>query len=104
MNISFTPERSKSIILIDDLEDYAVLFNTLTAETMGLNSTSLLVWNKIDGKRTIRDISKVISDNFLVEFEKAKEDVADLIGRMHRRMFIDLREKNHLIPEDRETD
>ncbi len=98
MNISFTPEKSKNIIKIDDLKDYAVLFNALTAETMGLNLTGLLIWEKINGKRTTKDIIKVMISEFSVELERAEDDVTDLIRRLDRRMFIKFKEQNRIEP------
>lgn len=102
MNTSNTPVKSTNIIKIDDFEDYSVLYNTLTAEAIALNPTGCFVWDRIDGKRTIRDISELLQAEFSVELKRAETDVAKLIGRLHRRMFVRFREINHFKPGSRE--
>ena len=93
MNTGVTPGKISDIIRINDLDDYAVLFNPSTAETMGLNSTGHLIWELIDGQRTVLDISELIAFEFSIPVGKAREDVSELIGRLYRRMFVKFTEE-----------
>jgi len=52
-NVKANPE----IILRDDLEEAAVLFNPENSKTFGLNKTGLVIWRTLDGKHSIPQIA-----------------------------------------------
>ena len=44
-----------------------------------LNDTGTFILNEIDGTKTIKDISKIISDNYDITEDEVKEDLYELI-------------------------
>ena len=88
MELSDKPFKIDIVILIDEFDDYSVLFNPLTAETMGLNPVGLTIWEEIDGERSVSDISKLICNRFNVSEEISIHDTKSFIQRLYRRLFI----------------
>jgi len=88
MNLSLRPVRRDEVAVVEDFGDYVVIFNSLTAETIGFNRSGLEIWKEIDGKKTLGDISDVIAKRFFINRDIAAVDVLNLIGRLHRRMFV----------------
>ncbi len=76
------------VILIDDLEDYSVLFQPYTGETMGLNQTGLAIWRKIDGKSSMEEISVTISNKFDIPIEIISNDILEFCKKLYRRFFV----------------
>ncbi len=88
MQSELKPEKIKSVILINDLSDYSVLFQPLTAETIGLNETAVSIWNLLDGKKSIRDIADEIAVKFSINNSTALSDVSKFADTLYRRLFI----------------
>ncbi|MBT3231634.1 MAG: PqqD family peptide modification chaperone [Calditrichaeota bacterium] len=57
-NIKANPE----IILRDDLEEAAVLFNPENSKTFGLNRTGLVIWRNLDGKHSTSQIADEVTN------------------------------------------
>ncbi len=73
------PTANPSVILREEFDDWAVLFDPDTAEGYALNPTGVLVWKQLDGKHTVTDIVKIIRDNC--------EDVPEDVGQ-HAQDFV----------------
>ena len=52
------------IVLREEFDDYAILFNPDTGEAVGLNPTGVAVWKRIDGQRTLAQIAEEIAPLF----------------------------------------
>jgi SynChlorMet cassette protein ScmD len=50
------------IVLREEFDDWAILFDPDTGAGFGLNPVSLLVWKQLDGKHTIGDIVDGLRD------------------------------------------
>jgi len=67
---------------IGDLED----------EIFSLNETGRAIWDKLDGKASLRQIVKDLSSNFEGSSEDIEKDVTGLVeGLLKRRMVIEKR-------------
>ena len=73
------PTANPSVILREEFDDWAVLFDPDTAEGYALNPTGVLVWKQLDGQHTVADIVKIIRDNC--------EDVPEDVGQ-HAQDFV----------------
>ena len=73
------PTANPSVILREEFDDWAVLFDPDTAEGYALNPTGVLVWKQLDGRHTVADIVKIIRDNC--------EDVPEDVGQ-HAQDFV----------------
>ncbi len=57
------PLANPSVILREEFDDWAVLFDPDTAEGYALNPVGVLIWKNLDGNRTLDDIVKVVIDS-----------------------------------------
>jgi len=73
------PIVNPSVILREEFDDWAVLFDPDTAEGYALNPVGVLIWKLLDGSRTLDDVVGSVTDNC----EDVPPDVAD-----HCREFI----------------
>ncbi len=88
METSHIPLKNEEVILVDEFEDFTVLFNTLTAETMGLNPPAVMIWNEINGEKLISQIIDDLADHFPESRARFIADTEELFRNLYRRMFI----------------
>ena len=74
------PDKAKlvsnpSVVLREEFDDRAILFDPDSGETFGLNSVSLFIWKCFDGRHTIELIMKKLYNHF----DKVPEDAEDHI-------------------------
>jgi SynChlorMet cassette protein ScmD len=50
------PVANQKIVLREESDDWALLFDPDTNDTYGLNPVSVFIWKCLDGKNTIADI------------------------------------------------
>jgi SynChlorMet cassette protein ScmD len=71
------------IVLREEFDDWALLFNPDTGNTFALNPLGVFIWKLIDGKQTIAEITQAIresAEDVPVEVEKQVEDfVRDIV-------------------------
>jgi len=73
------PTVNPSVILREEFDDWAVLFDPDTAEGYALNPVGVLIWKLLDGSRTLNDVVGAVKDNC----EEVPPEVTD-----HCREFI----------------
>jgi SynChlorMet cassette protein ScmD len=67
------------IVLREEFDDWAILFDPDTGNTFGLNPLGVLIWKQLDSHHTLDDIVQQIR-------EAAKDVPADVAG--HVRTFL----------------
>ena len=50
------------IVLREEFDDWAILFNPDTGNTFGLNPLGVLIWKHLDGHHTLHDIVNNIAE------------------------------------------
>jgi len=58
------PFANPIVVLREEFDDWAVLFNPDTAYAAGTNPVGVAVWKLMDGKRSIEDIASEIKNRF----------------------------------------
>lgn len=59
-------------------------FGVDMTRVIALNQTSLLLWNKLQGKEfKCEDVVKILTDNYEVEAERAQSDAEAWIAKLH---------------------
>jgi SynChlorMet cassette protein ScmD len=58
------PLANKSIVLREELDDWAILFDPDTGATYILNPVSVFIWKRLDGKHTAIDIQNELLQVF----------------------------------------
>ena len=61
------PIANSSVVLREEFDDWAILFDPDSGGGFGLNPVSVFIWKNLDGKHTVEDI--------LVELRKNCENV-----------------------------
>jgi SynChlorMet cassette protein ScmD len=73
------PVANPLIVLREEFDDWAILFDPDTGNAFGLNPTGVFIWKLLDGKHGVEDIVNRLSD----EAEDVPEDAGE-----HARQFI----------------
>jgi SynChlorMet cassette protein ScmD len=82
------PIANPLIVLREEFDDWAILFDPDTGNAFGLNPTGVFIWKHLDGKNGPDDIVRKLSDE--------AEDVPDDAGE-HVRQFITSLEQQGLV-------
>jgi SynChlorMet cassette protein ScmD len=82
------PIANPLIVLREEFDDWAILFDPDTGNAFGLNPTGVFIWKLLDGKHGTEDIIKKLRD----EAEDVPEDAGE-----HARQFIVSLEKQGLV-------
>jgi SynChlorMet cassette protein ScmD len=77
------PRVNPSVILREEFDDWAVLFDPDTAEGYALNPVGVLIWKLLDGSRTLDEVVEAVKQNceeVPVEVkDHCREFIADLV-------------------------
>ena len=65
------PIANPVVVLREEFDDWAVLFNPDTADAVAINPVSVVVWKLMDGQHTLKEI--------VAEIRKGFEDVPDAV-------------------------
>ena len=73
------PIANPLLVLREEFDDWAVLFDPDTGHGFGLNPVSVFIWKRLDGKHTMQDIMHEIRENCEGVPENAEEEVNDFV-------------------------
>jgi SynChlorMet cassette protein ScmD len=90
MNQTDRPIANPIVVLREEFDDWAVLFNPDTAEAVGTNPVGVAVWKRMDGKRSIEDIAAEINNSFEDAPDAAFKEIAAFIDRLAENGFVGL--------------
>jgi hypothetical protein len=57
-------------------------------ELYTLNPTGREIWSRLDGKRTLRDVARLLGEEYEAEPEELERDVLGLVQELHRRRML----------------
>jgi SynChlorMet cassette protein ScmD len=79
------PVANPIVVLREEFDDWAILFNPDTAEAMGINPVGVVIWKLMDGARSVDEIACEIKNRFADVPGDVTQEVAafvdDLTGR-----------------------
>ena len=87
------PIANPIVVLREEFDDWAVLFNPDTADAMGTNPIGVAVWKRMDGKRSIEDIVSEIKDSFQDTPDASSKEIAVFINTLAEKGFVGLEVK-----------
>ena len=82
------PRVNPSIVLREEFEDRAILFDPDTGDTFGLNPVSLLVWKCLDGCHSLEDILEKLHESFKNVPPKAQDQLKTFIQELIRKGWV----------------
>jgi len=68
-----------SIVLREEFDDWAVLFDPETGNAHGLNPLGVFVWKRLDGKHTIDDVLEELKAECEDVPPEARDEVAGFV-------------------------
>ena len=90
MNQTDRPIANPVVVLREEFDDWAVLFNPDTAGAMGTNPVGVAVWKRMDGKRSIADIVAEIRNSFGDTPDATPEEIAAFVDALAENGFAGL--------------
>jgi SynChlorMet cassette protein ScmD len=94
MNQTDKPIANPIVVLREEFDDWAVLFNPDTADAVGTNPIGVAVWKRMDGKRSLEDIVSEIKNSFEDTPDAASEEIAAFVNQLAENGFIGLEVKS----------
>ncbi|MBN1939233.1 MAG: SynChlorMet cassette protein ScmD [Candidatus Aminicenantes bacterium] len=82
MTLPNQPTVNPNIVLREEFDDWAVLFDPDTANAVGVNPVGVAIWKRLDGKHTLDEIAKEVRDTFSEPTDKVEEDVAAFVQQL----------------------
>lgn len=82
------PVANPVVVLREEFDDWAVLFNPDTAEAVGINPVGVAIWKLLDGEHAIPEITGEIREGFAEVPETAPEDVRAFVDDLAQRGFV----------------
>jgi len=87
------PQRINRIVLREEFDDWAILFDPDTGHSVGINAMGVTLWKLMNGKRSLEEMVEAIGESYAPIPEEATE---------HVKQFIDSLSKQGFIKDDRE--
>jgi len=88
MNALKVPIANPVVVLREESDNWAVLFNPDTADAVGTNPVGVAVWKLMDGQRSTDEILNEISEQFNDVPEAVDEEVTSFINDLAERGFV----------------
>lgn len=82
------PVANPDVVLREEFDDWAILFNPDTAAAVGTNPVGVAVWKRLDGKRTLGDIVAEISNRFEAVPAGAPEEISAFVSTLAEQGFV----------------
>jgi SynChlorMet cassette protein ScmD len=79
------PIANPLIVLREEFDDWAILFDPDTGNAFGLNPTGVFIWKHLDGKHCVEEIVKSLRDE--------AEDVPEDAGEQARQFIASLEQQ-----------
>ena len=90
MNQTDRPIANPIVVLREEFDDWAVLFNPETADAVGTNPVGVAVWKRMDGKRSIEDIVSEIKNSFEETPDAVSKEIAAFVNTLAEKGFAGL--------------
>ncbi len=82
------PIANSMLVLREEFDDWAILFDPDTGDGFGLNPVSVFIWKHLDGNHTIQDIIKKLSEECEDVPDDAKKHVKDFIKELVEKGYV----------------
>ncbi len=94
MNLTDVPITNPVVVLREEFDDWAVLFNPDTAYAAGTSPVGVAVWKLVDGRRSVEDIVSEIKSLFDDTPDVALKEIAAFVTALAENGFVGLELKS----------
>lgn len=82
------PIANPTVVLREEFDDWAILFNPDTADAVGTNPVGVAVWKLMDGRHSLAEIVEEIKDQFADVPAAAATEVTAFVKDLAERGFV----------------
>ena len=90
MNPTDRPIPNPIVVLREEFDDWAVLFNPETAYALGTNPVGIAVWKLLDGRMNIEEIAAKIKNSFEDSPDASGKEIAAFVDTLAENGFVGL--------------
>ena len=76
------PVSNPLVVLREEFDDWAILFDPDSGNAFGLNPVGVFTWKRLDGQHTIRDILNSLRENCEDVSDEAEDHLKDFIQEL----------------------
>jgi SynChlorMet cassette protein ScmD len=88
MNLSDKPVANPVVVLREEFDDWAVLFNPDTSGAVGINTVGVAVWKLMNGERNLEEIVALVKEEFDDVPGTVDEELTDFVGNLAESGFV----------------
>jgi len=88
MKLQNKPIANPVVVLREEFDDWAVLFNPDTADAVGINPVGVAVWKLMDGNYDLEKILAQVKNQFADVPEAATDEVATFVDELAESGFV----------------
>jgi hypothetical protein len=88
MELAEKPLANPAVAYREGVDGWAVLVNLDTAGSLALNPTGVVVWQLVDGQRTVEQIVSAVQRHFRDAPPTVTDDVSELLDTLAEEGFI----------------
>ena len=88
MNLSDKPIANPVVVLREEFDDWAILFDPDTGNGFGLNPVSVFIWKRLDGNHTVQDILTELHATCKDIPETAEREIEDFIKELEEKGYV----------------
>jgi SynChlorMet cassette protein ScmD len=88
MELTTKPIANPLIVLREEFDDWAILFDPDTGDGFGLNPISVFIWKRLDGKHTAQDILRKLHETCEDVPENAEQEIKDFIEELEKKGYV----------------
>jgi SynChlorMet cassette protein ScmD len=88
MKLSDKPVANPIVVLREEFDEWAVLFNPDTAGAVGLNPVGVAVWKLMNGERSLEEIAAYVKEEFYDVPETVDKELSDFVGNLAETGFV----------------
>ncbi|MBM4147810.1 MAG: PqqD family peptide modification chaperone [Lentisphaerae bacterium] len=92
MKLDDAPVPNPVVVLREESDDWAILFNPDTSAAVGTNPVGVEIWKQADGTRSLRDIAATVARRFSNVPEGASGEVLSFADELARDGFFGVAE------------
>lgn len=82
------PIANPLLVLREEFDDWAILFDPDTGDGFGLNPVSVFIWKRLDGKHSVRDILGELRKNCEDVPENAELEINNFIEELIKKGYV----------------
>ncbi len=86
------PVISPEVVLREEFDDWAVLFQPQTGEAIGTGPVGVAIWKMLDGRRTLAELAFEIGARCEDPPDTLLEDSLAFVEDLERRLFLELQD------------